>query len=107
MNIRFVLLSDTHRRKCINIIPAPKPDWPFQIQVQFFMFVKSRESYVFSQGLLSVMELLFLESFPVICLNGLEHMHNYIVAIKQSVDVYDIIMQGGPYLMGIRSITWK
>lgn len=65
-----------------TLIPLfQKPDWLFQILVLFFMCVKKKESHTFSQGLFSGPETLLLESFPVIFLSDLEHMHNGIVAI--------------------------
>ena len=57
--------------------PNSKPDSPFHMQVVFFMSVKGRESQIFSQGLLSGVGKLFLVSFLVTFLIGLEHMHNY------------------------------
>ena len=66
---------------------------------------QSSEGRMFSQGLFSGVETLFLESFPVIFLNDLEHMHNCVAAIKQSVNVCNIVTQGE--LMAIRSSTRK
>lgn len=90
MNIQLVLLADSDRRKCISIIPFLK-----QTNHSRFIpiiFVKSSESHMFSQGLLSGVETLSLESFPVIFCNELEHMYNCIAAIKQTVDVWNMIM---------------
>lgn len=100
-----ISFTDSHRRKYINIIPALTPDWPLDKQVLFLLPVKSGKCHMFSQGLCSGVEKLFLGSLPVTFLNGLEHMHNCIAAIKQNVDFCNIIMQGDQYLVGIRSNT--